>query len=220
MEEKESPFKPEQSPKPRLSGFSGKLFSITKLLLGVCLLPFVYSVSVSFLEEFSLVDKASQRYFWSGVISLLILYLFVWEPVILYTKGQKLLEMVFTFFKPLVRVAPYLLPIYTLVLFIAYWVLAYVCKWPADYFVFFIGLSMSLHLILSAKTLRGKQGDFLKANYLFGFSFIYILNILLLAFFFSFIFEAFSFVHFCNRSYYAAAGILGAVVRQVFLSGR
>lgn len=219
MDEKELPLKPQGGGglKSKLSGFSGRVFSIIKFALALCLLPFVYSVSVSFLEELVVVEKAAQRSFWAGIISLLILYLFVWEPVIIYAKGQKLLEMLCVFFKPLVRVAPYLLPIYTLVLFAAYWLAAYVLRWEAQFVVFLIGFSLALHLIMSAKTIRGKQGDFLKANYLFGFSFIYILNILLLGFFFSLVFDPFSFVHFCNRSYGIAAGVISAVCTQMFL---
>ena len=115
--------------------FFHRTFGIVKFIIGVCLLPFVYSVSVSFLNEFNTVEKLLQNYFWTGVISFIILYLFIYEPVIIYNKGQRLLNIVFNFFKPLVKVAPYLLPIYTIAIFILYLIFSF-----AFYFMNFITL--------------------------------------------------------------------------------
>lgn len=112
----------------KLSDFYNKSFGIIKFILGVCLLPLVYSSTAVFIKEFSLVEGALQDCFWAGIISFLIIYLFVWEPAIIYAKGHKLLELIFNFFKPLVRVAPYLLPIYTIVLFILYTLFALFIK--------------------------------------------------------------------------------------------
>ncbi|MDD5166628.1 MAG: hypothetical protein PHQ57_04505, partial [Candidatus Omnitrophica bacterium] len=163
----------------KMSAFSGKAFGIIKFILGICFLPFVYSISISFLSEFDLIEKSLGSHFWSGVVSFLIIYLFILEPVKLYAKGQKLLELIFNFFKPLVKVAPYLLPVYTIILFALYWPLSLLFPGPGTTktFVFLFGFSMALHLVFSAKTMRAKKGDFLKGNYIFGFSFIYILNL-------------------------------------------
>lgn len=224
MEKKESPNKAErESPSPgsksKLSGISGKLFSIIKLVLAICLLPFVYSVTKAFLNEFTLVDIVMRGYFWKGIITLLLIYLFVWEPAIIYAKGHQILEVVFTFMKPLVKVAPYLLPIYTLILFVAYPIYAAIVKTekPIPVFIFLIGFTIALHLIFGAKSLRTKKEDFLKSNYIFGFSFVYILNLALVAFFFSLIFDKFSFVNFCNYSYHTAQGFFTAIFKQLFL---
>lgn len=219
MEKKEFPKKENNlNIKPRISGLLHLLFGITKFILGISLLPFVYSVSVSFLTEFTLVDKPLQNYFWAGVISLLIAYLFIWEPAVIYTGGHKILEVVFSFFKPLVKVAPYLLPIYTIVLAISYILLSYVVKSSnlVNYFIFLFGFSVSLHLILSAKTLRAKKEDFLKGNYIFGFSFVYIVNLAILSFFLNLMFDKFSFVNFSNNSFQIAKNIFGVVFKQLF----
>jgi len=225
MEKKESRKKENNleakiSEKPiKIGGFSIRIFGLIKFLLGVCLLPFVYSASISFLNEFGVIEKAMQNYFWSGLITLVIVYLFIWEPAIIYTKGQKILEIIFAFFKPLVRVAPYLLPIYTLILFMAYWVLSFIWKSPnlVNYFLFLFGFTLGLHLIFSAKSIRSKQQGFLKANYIFGFSFIYIVNLIFICFFLNLIFEKFSVVNFFNNSFQAATSIFSTVFKQLFL---
>lgn len=203
----------------KTSSLAQRIFGLLKLTVGLSLLPFVYSSSVSFINEFSNTDKALQAYFWSGVISLLVIYLFVWEPAIIYAKGQKLLELIFNLFKPLVRIAPYLLPVYAIFLFILYWLLSLVFQSQAlmNYFIFLFGFSMGLHLVFSAKSLRTKQGDFLKANYIFGFSFIYIINLILLSFCFNLLFKEFSFVNTFNNSFQSAKDIFYTVFKQLFL---
>ena len=203
----------------KLSGFSGRMFGIIKFALGILLLPFVYSVSVAFLQEFSLVPRILQGCFWYGIISFLLIYLFLWEPVKVYLSGQKILEVVFRFFAPLVKVAPYLLPIYFILCYLAYLILSLFpeIKGLLDYTMFLFGLTFALHLTFSAKTIRGKQGDFLKGNYIFGFSFIYIINVGILAFILNTIFKEFSFVSFSQSSYDISSGIFSSIFRQLFL---
>ena len=47
----------------KLSGFSSKAFSVIKFILGIMLLPFVFSTVSSFLNEFGLVGKDLQGVF-------------------------------------------------------------------------------------------------------------------------------------------------------------
>jgi hypothetical protein len=220
MEEKEF-LKPESAGgiKSKLSGLYNRSFGIIKLALGVCLLPFVYSTTRAFLNEGLVLDKALATYFFSGIISFLTVYLFVYEPVIIYAKGQKILGAIFRFFTPLVKVAPYLLPIYTILLLVLYplYALLYKSTYTIRIFMLLFGFSIALHLVFSAKSLRSKQGDFLKSNYIFGFSFIYIINIAILALGFSLFFPKYSFVNFCNQTFELAQGIFTAVFRQLFL---
>jgi len=196
-----------------------KTFAIIKFLLGVCLLPYLYSSTVSFLKELPFAGTAGQDLFWQGVISFIVIYLFIWEPAVIYAKGQKILEFIFSFFKPLVRVAPYLLPVYTIVLFIIYCIISLFNKSSnlLNYAIFIFGFTLALHLVFSAKSLRSKQGDFLKGNYIFGFSFVYILNISLLALFLNLLFAKFSFVNFTNNSIIGGASITKAIFGQLFI---
>jgi hypothetical protein len=204
----------------KIAGFSSKVFSVIKLILGICLLPFVYSSTISFLNELGRIEKPLQNQFWSGIISLLIIYLFIWEPAVIYSKGHKILEIIFNFFKPLLRVAPYILPIYTILVFLLYQSLsmAITSGWLIRYTVFALGFTLALHLVFSAKSIRGKKSDFLKANYIFGFSFVYIINVILLALCLNLLFKEFSLVNFFNVSFQTAKNILAAVFNQLFLN--
>ena len=203
----------------KISGLSSKIFGIIKFILAIIILPLVYSSVLAFINEFIQIDKGLQQIFYNGIISFLVIYLFIWEPVVIYNKGHKLLEIMFSPFKPMVNVAPFLLPIYTILFFIVYGLLALGVKsdWLIEYTLFLIGFSSILHLTFSAKAIRSKKGDFLKANYIFGFSFIFILNLALLALGFSFIFKEFSFINFCNVSFTIFRDIFLVVFKQLFL---
>ena len=232
MEKKESlkPKAEEADFKPKAGGGGGgisgkfselysKLFGVIKFILGICLLPFVYSSSSAFLGQFGIIDKGLQNCLWSGVAAFLIIYLFIWEPAPVYTKGHQILELIFNFFKPLVKVAPFLLPIYTIVFLAFYGLLTLFIKggWLIQYAMFLYGFTIILHLVFSSKSIRTKKGDFLKGNYIFGFSFIYILNISILAFGLNCIFQGFSFISFCNNTYSEAGNIFYAIFKQLFL---
>ncbi len=201
----------------KVPGLSNKAFAIVKFLLGICLLPCVYSYTLAFLHEARRIPFPYYDYFWSGALTFLLIYLFLFEPAKLYQKGQRLLEIVFHFFAPLVKVAPYLLPIYSIIIFFLYLVLSLFIKSKdlLNYSMFFFGFTAALHFVFSAKTLRSKQ-DFLKANYLFGFSLAYIINLSLISLLLSLIFEKFSFVNFFSSGFYTAGGIFNAVLKQLF----
>ncbi|MFA5150671.1 MAG: hypothetical protein WCY42_01290 [Candidatus Omnitrophota bacterium] len=233
MEKKEFPNKwPEPKIKPawkergpkdggrsKPSWISNKMFDIIKLVLGICLLPFVYSSSVAFLNQISYIDVALQNYFWAGVVTLVLVYLFIWEPTVIYERGHRLVEIIFSFFQPLVRFAPYLLPVYTIVLFILYLFLCIFIrdKWLMEWAMFFFGLSIAMHLVFAAQSIRSKKGDLLKSNYIFGFSFMYIISLGLMALFLNFLFKEFSIVNFSNEAYSAASSIFKAIFFQLFM---
>lgn len=205
--------------KSKISDLSNWMFGLTKFLLGVLLLPFVFSSTVSFLNELNIIEKSLQVYFWNGVLSLVIVHLLIWEPAVIYSRGHKILEFVFSYIRPLVKVAPYLLPIYAIVVFLIYLVLSIFIK-SADllnYTIFLLGFSCAMHLVFSAKTLRSKKNDFLKGNYIFGFAFVYMVNLIILAFFFNLTFDKFSFVNFSNQSFLTAKGIFNSLIKQLFL---
>ena len=74
-----------------------------------------------------------------------------------------------------------------------------------------------MHLVFAAQSIRSKKGDLLKSNYIFGFSFMYIISVGLVALFLNFIFKEFSFVSFSNNAYSVASSIFKAVFSQLFM---
>lgn len=201
----------------KVPGLSNKAVAVIKFFLGIFLLPFVYTFTKAFLSEIKLIDVSLQRYLWDGILVFLLVHLFVFEPAKIYQKGQKILEVIFHFFSPLVKVAPYVLPVYTIIAFFLYLLLTLFIKSGEllNYFIFTFGFSLALHIVFSAKTLRSKQ-DFLKANYIFGFSLVFIINLILVGLFLNLIFDKFSFVNFFSNAYLEATSIFKAVFKQLF----
>lgn len=185
--------------------------------MGILLFPCVIGFTIGFSKELLSLEK-SIIYFLSGTISYLVIHLFIYKPVIIYQKGQRMLEIIFRFFSPLVKVASYLLPIYTLFLFFVYFIISVFIKTEllTNYFLFLFSFSLSFHFILTAEILRTKE-DFLKANYIFGFSLIYILNLILISFGLNLIYDKFSFIRFFNGSFQIANNIFSVIFKQLFL---
>src|SRR3989338_5905357 len=220
MEKKESQDKLFSQIKPpsknKLMGF---FLILLKFTVGICLLPIVYGVSLCFARELIKLEPAVIHSFIWGIAGFLVVYLFIWEPAVLYKKGQRILEVSFRFFAPLVKLAPFVLPIYTILIFLIYFILVSFMDLRnlLAVFLFGAGFSLALHLVFSARTLRSRQDDFLKANYIFGFSWIYILDVFLLALFFNLAFENFSILSFLNGSCRLAKNIYQALFSQMFL---
>lgn len=195
-------------------------FGVIKFILGLGLVPFVYCSTSAFLNEMKRIEGVMQADFWAGILTFVVTYFFIWEPAVVYSRGQKILGAVFQFFTPLVKVAPYLLPIYTLIVFAAHGIASLV--WGAGksihYAIFFAGFTIALHLVFSAKTVRGKKGDFLKGNYIFGFSFVYVTNLALLALCLNLVFGDFSFVQYFSSAFTGAKNMYAEVFRQLFIS--
>lgn len=197
---------------------SKKALSVLKFVIAVFLLPWVYSFTAAFINESKTIQKSFLNLFIAGIISFLIFYLFIYEPGKIYQKGQKITEATFRFFSPLVRVASFVVPIYSIILFLIYCLISLSVKSNLllEFFIFLIGFSIALHLVFSARILHSRKGDFLMINYFFSFGLIYIINIALLALGFSVLFQSFSWISFGKSSLQISKDIFSTVFSQLF----
>lgn len=203
--------------KSLFANLSNSFLSLLKLVIGILLLPFVYGTTLNFVKELFKLPKDIVSAFIFGGLIFLIIYLFILEPRAIYKKGQVIVELIFKFFSPLMKVASYVVPIYTIIFLVLFWMLQAALKINlTKEAIFLVGFSFCFHIVLTAKILRGKEQDVLKANYIFGFSLVYILNLIMLALFFNFIFTDFSFVEFSNQSYSDAQKVYYLILQQIF----
>ncbi|MEW6170756.1 MAG: hypothetical protein AB1472_04295 [Candidatus Omnitrophota bacterium] len=194
-----------------------KVLGVIKFIVGILLLPIVIGITFGFYKEISILEKTHLVYFITGIITYLVIHLFVWEPQFLYKKGQHILEILFGFFAPLVKIAPYLLPIYTILSFIIYFILVLFIKSPIllDIFMFLFGFTLILHIKFTSDDLKAKE-SFLKSDYIFGFSLIYILNIILVSLFISVVIKEFSIPNFFKESFQLTKSIISYIFSQLF----
>jgi hypothetical protein len=202
------------------SGFLGQALQVVKFVLGVCLLPLVYCATAGFLKIFPRIDASLRADFWAGALTLVVMHLFVWEPAALYERGQKITERLFAFAQPFLKIAPALLPVHTILVFLIYGLVSLFSgksEWAGRYAFFFAGFTVALHLVYSARSVQTKKGDFLKAQYLFTFSVMYLVTVIVLAGLINLWFKEFSFLRFLSVSSRQAADIFTTVFRQIFL---
>lgn len=199
---------------------SKNIISILKLICAIIFVPIVIFSSISFFKQMHSVDREIYDLFTWGIFSYLILHLFIYEPDSIFKKGQEMVSAVFRFFSPLVNVASFVLPIYTIFLLVIFALIKLFFK-DIDIIkqlVFLISVSLTFHMVFCAKALKTKSADILKANYFFSMQLIYIVNIFIVAFSFSYFFEGFSFIDFYNNTFSQAANIYNVVFSQLFIN--
>lgn len=200
-------------------GFLDQVLQIVKFVLGLCLLPIVYCFTAGFLRVFESLDASLRIDFWAGTLTLVLLHLFIWEPAVFYERGQKIVEVLFRFAQAFLKIAPSVIPINTILVFVIYGIIMLFNKspWNARYLFFFAGFSVAAHLVYSARAVQTKKNDFLKAHYFFTFSFIYLVALIILAGLINLWFKEFSFLKFLSWSGNRALDFFTAVFRQIFL---
>lgn len=197
---------------------SNKLASILKLLIFLLILPVAVGVSYGFLNTFSFLDKQVTDVFWAGVAAFFLVDLVILRLAALYKKGQRIIEIIFHFVAPLVKFAPYVLPIYT-ILILVFAVSFSFFKDISPYrdtLLFLTGFSIILHFVYTADAMRAKQSDFLKASYFFSIALIYLFNLIILGFTISRVLPTFSFVEFFHNSCNSVKDTYTVIFDQLF----
>ncbi|HOX53986.1 MAG: hypothetical protein PHI86_03165 [Candidatus Omnitrophica bacterium] len=199
---------------------SKNIIGIIKLIFAIIFVPIVVFCSISFFKQIHSVDREIYELFVWGIFSYLILHLFIYEPDIMFKKGQDMVSVVFRFFAPLVNVASFVLPIYTIFLLIAFSIIKLFFKDLniAKQFIFLVSFTLTLHMVFCAKALKSKTDDVLKANYFFSMQLIYIVNLFIVAFSLSYFLNGFSFIDFYNNTFSEAVNIYNIVFSQLFIN--
>ncbi len=198
---------------------SRKITAALKFAAGIFLLPVVYALTMAFIDEIKMVDKASVDMFIAGIITFLAFYLFVYDPGKVYKKGEQIAEQATRFFSPLVKVAPFVIPIYSIILFLVYLAVSTVIKSSGllHFVLFFLGMSLVFHLVFGARALHSRKKDFLMASYIFSFDFVYIITIAVFVLIFSVLFEPFSGFSFCKQAFSIVSDFFCSLFKQLFL---
>jgi hypothetical protein len=195
------------------------LLAVLKFIVFILLIPVIISSTTGFKNEIMQLDQVTLRFFISGIISFLIVYLFIAEPQGLYDYGQRLVSHIFSFFQPLVEIAPFVIPIYSIIFLIVYSVssLIFVMEKYQNIFIFLFSFSFVMHLVMTAKVLKNKGGESGGADYCFATGLIYLLNIFFISLFLDLVVTGFSFPEFFKTAAHIAGKIYVTVFRQFFV---
>lgn len=201
------------------------------LVIGLCLIPASFSVSIAvFNIAFMCPDLIPNvMTFFIGFVSHLIFFLAFRKPMLAYVVGHELTHAIWvlmfrgqvrsismsknggavkaTKVNPLIILAPYFFPIYTLVI-IGIWLLLshfYYIQQFLPLAIFFIGFTWSFHLLLNLYILMESQQDIRAVGRIFSAVLIYTLNVFILGLLITFVSQALSYRSFFNQ---LAAGFL------------
>lgn len=181
--------------------------SVFKFVFAVLLLPLVVGLTRSFYSELIGQNEYIANNFSLGLISYLVLHIFVFELRGLYDFGQRAVGRLFNFFLPLRTLCYHCLPLYTIVIFAVYFVFKAFFGYDAviRYFVFLISFSATMHLILTAANLKEDSLDAMRGNYFFSLFLVYIFEIILISGFLKFMLVDFSYINFikCGFSFFS-----------------
>ena len=194
------------------------ILSALKFVLFILMIPVLVGVSLSVYEQIQTLPGALVGLLTCGVGTYAMIHLFIFQPRALFDFGQKLVGDIFQFFAPLAQVAQSILPFYTILLMISLYVTSSLLKITSaeNYFIFFIGFTFAMHMILTAQVLDEGEEDTLRAHYFLCMGCIYIINVFLVTTVFSLLFPQFSFHEFFKGVVTTTNHIYTTVYKQLF----
>ena len=213
---------------------------VIKFLVGVLSIPVMVAVTNAFYNNIIAVSELSGilKYFMWGVGSYVVLHLLFYKPTFFYVLGHEAVHAITSWvmggkinsFKvskgggsvsttktnAVVELSPYFIPIYAIILMAVYFVVAYSYKINGAAFIFAIGFTLTLHIVMTIEVMKMRQPDMVKSGYLFSIVAVYVLNIIIIAMLFSLLFPSFSSKKFFIDSFAFSKDIYTVIVRQLF----
>lgn len=183
------------------------------------MVPVVIAVTMAFCQGILAFPAHERAGFALGIMVYVFVHLFVFEPKGFYGLGHRLVAEIFRFFAPLVNVAPLVIPIYTILLLIFYYFATLFSRahgnWSCVY-MFLVSFTLTMHLVFTSKSLRESGGSAAKPNYLFSMTWVYAVNLFLIAMLLDLVMADFSFPRFFTSASQTAGWIYKVIFRQLF----
>lgn len=213
---------------------------ILKFIAGLLALPIMYAVTKAFYDNVIIVKELSgilQFFLW-GVGAYVALHLLFFKPTFIYVLGHEAVHAVTSWimggkissFKvseeggsvattktnTIVELSPYFIPIYSIIVMAIYFVIAYSYSINGSIFVFLIGFTLAMHVVMTIEVMKTRQPDLMESGYLFSIVVVYVLNIVIIALLFSLLFKSFSSKSFFIDSFGISKDIYVVIARQLF----
>lgn len=211
-----------------------------KFVVGVLSIPIMFAVTNAFYNNIVGVSELSGilRYFMWGVAVYIALHLLFFRPTYIYVLGHEAVHAITAWvmggkissFKvseeggsvgtdktnTVIELSPYFIPIYAIIIMAIYFVLAYSYRINGAAFVFLIGFTLTLHVVMTIEVMKIRQPDVMKSGYIFSIVVVYVINIVIIAMLCSLLFRSFSAKKFFVDSFSVSKDIYTAIIRQVF----
>ena len=156
------------------------ILNVLKIIGVLLLLPFVFVFATAFPGHLEVYPyKAKVFFLWGGAVSVGV-FLFVTSLRVFHDFGQKLMRGLFAFATPLEDFLSLCFPFYPIIiLFIFFLVQTFFhTNTYNDYFLFSVGFTYVLHLMLVARDLQERESGPLRLTYFFKFAVIFLISAL------------------------------------------
>ena len=219
-----------------------KLKLLVRFLIALLLIPITIAVSLTLYRQLGIIRSFSpvQTLFLLGIGAYLVVHAIFYKPIYLYVLGHELTHAISALLcggkvksiavssqggrvsttksNLIITLAPYLIPIYAVVLLLIYLGISMVTNVVryTNLFTFLIGFSLAFHVVLTVDCLKKEQPDILKSGTLFSLFLIYIVNICVIVFILGVIFPEISFLSFFKASATLSKEIYLSVFTQLF----
>jgi len=219
MAKKESDERPDIGNSVSKTGFTNFLINTLKIFGFIFLLPIVYGFSEGFFRQFSRQPITIVNSFIYAVCLYLLIHIFLFKPTPLFKFGERIVDKIFIFTGPLRRFFGYGVAFYCLIFFIYYFVLInfFQRSFDKENIVFMLVFFFIMHLSLVAEELKEQHKDLFGISYLFYLSSVYIINLIILGLFLSYLLEKFSFMEFIRFGYNFVVDAITLMWQQLFV---
>jgi hypothetical protein len=179
-----------------------KVLRIIKFVFAVVLAPIAVAVTKGLFIEMQVLNEL-RHIFLMGAATYCGLNLFYYPIEGLYLFGQRVFGDMFRFSTATASVVPMVIPIYTTLLLLIHYIIMSIFHYEGlqNYFIFFIGFTFAMHVVMTAHDIYDEDDGQIKAHYLFYFALTYICNIVLLVVLLDFNFSSVKFMSFFDSSY-------------------
>lgn len=124
-----------------------------------------------------------------GAWIFLLTYIFLYQYDSYYDFAQKISQGFFKIVAPFERFFSYLFPTYPIIVCILFFAVKKFLGIDTynDYFLFFIGFTITMHVLLTASALQDEEQGSIKPNYLLTIAVVFIFNAILIVFLLDFV---------------------------------
>ncbi len=213
---------------------------LIKFIIGVLAVPVAYAVTKAFYDNFILIKEVAVNlhYFVWGIVIYSILHLLFYKPAYIYVLGHEAVHagMAWIFggkiksFKVsedggevatdksnfIIELAPYFIPIYTVIITVIYFVVSRSYPINGATFLFLIGFTLAFHIVSTVEIMKIKQPDIVKSGYIFSIAIVYIVNIIVVSLIFGLTFSGFSINKFFLDLWSSSKNVYVSLMRQLF----
>lgn len=189
---------------------------IIKFFYGVILLPLCYVIFHTLIFVIKNIEFSNYivKPFFIGCGTYLVIHILLYKPIKLYVIGHELAHVISAYLcganvknikvgssygrvnvdkvNTFIALSPYFVPFYSLIVIILWGIIKYLFKVNiyVGYFMFFLGLTIMFHFVLTIYALSLGQQDLKISGWLFSVVVIFIVNCLILILLFMFLFPS------------------------------